>query len=61
MTYTGITVGDHFYSLDTDGQREYLKTRDIRVEKLPLQEGGAGVRLVIDGTDYSEEFGLMPV
>jgi DNA invertase Pin-like site-specific DNA recombinase len=46
--YTGMTVGAYFHSLDYDGQREYLKTRDIRAEKVDKQ----AVRLVIDGHDY---------
>jgi DNA invertase Pin-like site-specific DNA recombinase len=45
---TGLTVGAYFHSLDYDGQREYLKTRDIRAEKVDKQ----AVRLVIDGQDY---------
>jgi hypothetical protein len=51
--YTGKTVGAHFHSLDYDGQREYLKTRDIRAEKAPKRaDGMPGARLVIDGVDY---------
>jgi hypothetical protein len=52
---TGQTVGQHFMSLDNAGKREYLKTRDIRVEKaVPVLEPGAtrGVRVVIDGEDH---------
>jgi hypothetical protein len=49
---TGLTVGQHFRSLDHEGQREYLKTRDIRVEKVPKLDRVPGVRLVIDGEDY---------
>ncbi len=49
---TGLTVGEYFHSLDYDGQREYLKTRDIRVEKAPKRDGVPGVHLVIDGEDY---------
>jgi hypothetical protein len=50
-----MTVGEHFYGLDTEGRREYLKTRDIRLEKaVPVLEPGAthGMRVVIDGTDH---------
>ena len=49
---TGLTVGQYFHSLDHTGQREYLKTRDIRAEKVPERDGVPGVRLVIDGEDY---------
>jgi DNA invertase Pin-like site-specific DNA recombinase len=52
---TGMTVGDYFDGLDADGKREYLKTRDIRVEKAtPVLEPGAskGIRVVIDGKDH---------
>jgi hypothetical protein len=50
---TGLTVGEYFQSLDYEGQREYLKTRDIRAEKAPKRDDGVpGVRLVIDGQDY---------
>jgi hypothetical protein len=45
---TGITVGEYLHRLDCVGQREYLKTRDIRAEKAPNR----GVHLVIDGVDY---------
>jgi DNA invertase Pin-like site-specific DNA recombinase len=55
-TDTGITVGDYFDSLDLDGKREYLKTRDIRVEKVsnpPLEPGASvGIRVIIDGVDH---------
>jgi DNA invertase Pin-like site-specific DNA recombinase len=44
------TVGEHFASLDRDGQREYLATRDIRAEKAPKSDV-PGVRLVLDGKD----------
>jgi hypothetical protein len=49
---TGLTVGQYFHSLDYEGQREYLKTRDIRAEKMPKLDGVSGVRLMIDGKDY---------
>lgn len=57
-TDIGMTVGEHFYGLDAAGKREYLKTRDIRVEKATPAEPGAthGVRVVIDG----EEHGVFP-
>jgi DNA invertase Pin-like site-specific DNA recombinase len=49
-----MTVGEHFDSLDPDGQREYLKTRDIRVEKATpdFESHMPGVRVVIDGEDH---------
>ncbi len=49
-----MTVGEHFYGLDDDGKREYLKTRDIRVEKATPADPGAtkGVRVIIDGADH---------
>lgn len=47
-TDTDMTVGQYFESLDAEGQREYLKTRDIRVAKVI-----AGfIRVVIDGEDH---------
>ena len=51
---TDMTEGEHFFSLDADGRREYLKTRDIRVAKEPPDDPGAtrGVRVVIDGVDH---------
>ncbi len=51
---TDMTEGEHFFSLDDDGKREYLKTRDIRVEKATPADPGAtrGVRVVIDGEDH---------
>ncbi len=52
---TGMTVGDYFDSLDTEGKREHLKLHDIRVEKAtPTLEPGAskGVRIIIDGEDH---------
>jgi DNA invertase Pin-like site-specific DNA recombinase len=53
---TGITVGEYFHGLDYAGQREYLKTRDIRVEKAKLDDR-PGVRLVLDGIDR----GILPL
>ncbi len=51
---TKATVGQFFDRLDADGRREYLKTRDIRVEKaIPDDPGAAnGIRVVIDGVDH---------
>ena len=53
---TGLTVGEHFGSLDAEGKRKYLKTRDIRVEKVtgpPLEPGASkGIRVIIDGEDH---------
>jgi DNA invertase Pin-like site-specific DNA recombinase len=51
---TGLTVGDYFDSLDPEGQREYLKTRDIRIEQATPDDPGAtrGIRVVIDGEDH---------
>jgi hypothetical protein len=49
-----ITVGEHFDSLDRDGQRDYLMTRDIRVEKATpdFEPDFPGIRVVIDGEDH---------
>jgi hypothetical protein len=44
---TGMTVGGHFATLDAEGKREYLRTRDIRVEK-----ASGGIHVVIDGEDH---------
>ena len=49
---TGITEAEHFRGLDAQGRREYLASRDIRVEKSTTDDGSKGIRLVIDGTDY---------
>jgi DNA invertase Pin-like site-specific DNA recombinase len=49
---TGQTVGEHFWSLDNDGRREYLATRDIRVEKVPTEVNLSGIRVVIDGQEH---------
>ena len=55
-TDTGITVGEHFDGLDDKGKCEYLKTRDIRVEKVlnpPLEPGASrGIRVIIDDYDH---------
>jgi DNA invertase Pin-like site-specific DNA recombinase len=51
FTDTDQTEGEHFYDLDDDGKREYLKTRDIRVEKAAHYDAGRGIRVVIDGVD----------
>jgi DNA invertase Pin-like site-specific DNA recombinase len=50
------TVGEYFYGLDADGRREYLKTRDIRVEKVYADFGVGSarqpmLRIVLDGED----------
>ncbi len=54
-TDTGMTVGEHFDRLDPEGKREYLKTRDICVEKVtnpPLEPGASrGIRVIIDGQE----------
>jgi hypothetical protein len=47
-----MTEGAYFHGLDYNGQREYLKTRDIRAEKADKLNGAPGVRLAIDGEDY---------
>lgn len=55
-TDTGITEGEHFYGLDAEARREYLKALDIRAERVdnpPLELGvSRGARMVIDGTDH---------
>ena len=55
-TDTGMTVGEYFHGLDAEGKREYLKNRDIRVEKVlnpPLEPGASvGLHVVIDGEDH---------
>jgi DNA invertase Pin-like site-specific DNA recombinase len=50
---TDLTKGQYFASLDRDGQREYLRTHDIRAEK--AAKGHAGTRLVIDGEECTAE------
>jgi DNA invertase Pin-like site-specific DNA recombinase len=51
-----MTEGEFFNGLDTDGQREYLMTRDIRAEFVanPQDEPSAtrGARIIIDGVDH---------
>jgi DNA invertase Pin-like site-specific DNA recombinase len=48
---TGNTIGEHFNGLDAEGQREFLKSHDIRVEAAKLGASD-GIHLVIDGADY---------
>jgi site-specific DNA recombinase len=48
---TGQTVGEYFWNLTPDGKREYLATRDIRVEKVPTEVNLSGIRVVIDGEE----------
>ncbi len=43
-----LTIGQHFFDLDTEGRREYLTTHDIRAEKTGCC---GGVRVVIDGRE----------
>lgn len=43
-----VTIGMHFFDLDKEGRREYLKTRDIRAEKTACC---GGIRVVIDGRE----------
>jgi DNA invertase Pin-like site-specific DNA recombinase len=43
-----MTEGQHFFGLDRDGRRDYLKTHDIGAERVAT---GDGIRLVIDGED----------
>lgn len=45
---TGMTKGQYFYDLSPEGRREYLKSLDIRAEKL---ECCGGIRVVIDGRE----------
>jgi len=45
-----FTVGEHFGSLDAEGQRQFLKNSDIRVEKAKLGESD-GIHLVVDNRD----------
>ncbi len=45
-----MTQGQHFFSLDREGRREYLKTHDIRAEK--SETAADGIWLVIDGEEY---------
>lgn len=41
-----LTVGQHFDKLDRDGQREYLMTRDIRVEKVAPRSSRKSLRRI---------------
>ena len=43
-----MTIGMHFFDLDKEGRREYLKTHDIQAEKTACC---GGVRVVIDGRE----------
>lgn len=52
-TETGETVGEHFWHLTPDGKRDYLASRDIRVEKSDML-GSVSVRVVIDGGEAEE-------
>ena len=60
---TGQTEGQYFYSLDADGRREYLMSRDIRVERVDTNFGDTGIvplkmlRVVLDG----EDLGTTPI
>jgi hypothetical protein len=47
---TGKTIGEYFVGLDTEGQRQFLKDYDIRVETAKLGASD-GVHLVIDNRD----------
>jgi hypothetical protein len=47
---TGQTVGEHFDALDAEGQREFMKGHDIRVEAAALGASD-GIHLVIDDAD----------
>lgn len=48
----GVTVHEHFMSLDEAGQREFLAQSDIRVEKAVTAAGAKGIRVVVDDEDY---------
>ena len=43
-----MTEGQHFFGLDRDGRREYLKTHDIRAERIAT---GDDIRIIIDGEE----------
>jgi DNA invertase Pin-like site-specific DNA recombinase len=43
-----LTIGQHFFDLDSDGRREYLTTHDIRAERTTCC---GGIRVVIDGRE----------
>ncbi len=50
-----LTVGEHFNLLNWSDKREYLKTRDIHVEKVMpayAPEGTTGIRVITDGGDH---------
>lgn len=50
------TEGEYFCNLDAEAQREYLRTLDIRAEKIdtrPLEPGvSRGARVIIDDVDH---------
>lgn len=46
-----MTQGQHFFDLDREGRREYLKTHDIQAER--DENSPDGIRLVIDGEDVT--------
>lgn len=50
------TEGEYFSNLDAEAQREYLRTLDIRAEKIdnpPLEPGASRcTRVIIDGVDH---------
>ncbi len=46
-----MTQGQHFFSLDGDGRREYLKEHDIRAEN--NEKAPDGIRLIIDGEEVA--------
>jgi DNA invertase Pin-like site-specific DNA recombinase len=48
---TGKTIGEHFYSLDAEGQRQFIKGYDVRLESAKLGASD-GIHIVIDGKDY---------
>ena len=43
-----MTEGQHFFGLGRDGRREYLKTHDIRAERVAT---GDGIRIIIDNEE----------
>jgi hypothetical protein len=49
---TKFTEGEVFDKLPNDAKREYLSTRDIRVEKAVTEHGLKAVHVVIDGQDH---------
>ncbi len=48
-----MTQGQHFFSLDRDGRREYLKAHDIRAER--DDNATDGIRLFIDGEEIKPD------